>query len=147
MWVGVYLALARGVVDAEARQVGLGGGGGAGDAAQLAHGGAGGGRLLEVHERRARRAVHAHRRGLAATRHRAQHLHTTHHRREARTRTTYFALCMPTRRHYLFTLHALRLKTRAQKFNLWLDFLRKSARITGFCFYFLWYGNLSVVQK
>lgn len=75
-----YLALARGVVNAEARQVGLDGGGGGGDAAQLAHCGAGRGCLLEVYQRRARRAIHAHRRSRAASRHRTQHLHTTHHR-------------------------------------------------------------------
>lgn len=73
----VYLALARGVVDTEARMVGLGGDGG-GDAAQLAHGRAGRRRLLEVHQRRARRAVHAHRRRAAAARHRAQHLPHAH---------------------------------------------------------------------
>lgn len=65
-----------GVVGRGLRGVGGVGGlaGRGGYAAQLAHGGAGGRRLLEVHQRRARRAVHAHRRRRAAPRDRAQHL-------------------------------------------------------------------------
>lgn len=55
-----HLALARGIVDTESRVVGLGGGDGGSDAAELADRGAGGRGLLEVDQRRARRAVHAH---------------------------------------------------------------------------------------
>lgn len=74
MGVLFHLTLARRVVNTEARMVRLGGGHGSRHAAQFAHGRAGRRRLLEVHQRRTRRAVHAHRRGAAAPRHRGQHL-------------------------------------------------------------------------
>lgn len=82
--------------------VGFGGGGAGRDAAQLADGGAGGARLLEVHQRRAGRAVHAHRRGGAAPGHRAQHLpHAT-------PRYSYATLATSTLFRHLPTLPVIR---------------------------------------